>query len=383
MALANVIGHPQAIRVLRRAVAQQRLPRAYLFVGPPNVGKFTTAVELAKLLNCLRPCAPGDAEALDGCDHCEPCQRIAAGTFADVLAVQPLVRLGAGAQAETTQFEGAVLTTEQIAQIIARANLRSAVGRYKVFIVARAETMNPEAANRLLKTLEEPPPQTLLILTTSNPWALLPTIVSRCQRVAFHPVPLAQLRAALRTRLPAADQAALDTVARLAAGRVGWALSMLATPAAWQVRSELLNLLASLPTQPLVAALALAEQLIALAEQWWLALNPGASAREVLSRSGDRVRRVALEGLLDLLGSVLRDLMLVAAGEPQLVLNLDAGWLLEALASSTTPAGAQRAATAVQQVQRHLRGNANLRLACELLLLQLMQVLRKGKATAG
>ncbi len=382
MSLAKIIGHDRPLAVLRRAFVEGRVASAYLFTGPPNVGKLTAAVEFAKLLNCTDLAAPDDPSAVDCCDACDACQRIAAGSFADVLVVQPLIRIGTAAKGELAPFEGAMLTTDQVAEVIAQANMRLSRGRHKVIIVARAETMNPEAANRLLKTLEEPPEHTTLILTTSNPSALLPTIVSRCQRLAFHPVPLAELVAGLQREAPDADQSLMETAARLSGGRVGWALTLVRNPIALQVRAELLELLSSLPHEPYVSAMAMAERLIELAEQWWLALNPGESAADVLSRARDRVRRVALDGLLDLVASVMRDIMLLASGYDRSIINADAADALAELAARTTPDRARRGAMAVELVQRHLRGNANIRLALELLTLQLMQSLQPAAARA-
>lgn len=379
MSLRAIIGHEQPLRVLRRAFADRRVPTAYLFVGPPNVGKYTVALELAKLLNCTDLRGADQPDALDCCDECRACRRIQAGNFPDVLAVRPVVRIGSGAQAEMTEFEGAILTTEQIGDAISRAGLKLSRGKHKVIIIAQAETMNPEAANRLLKTLEEPPPRTTLVLTTSNVSALLPTVVSRCQRVTFHPVPMATLLAELGQRVEGVAQEVVETVAGLCGGRPGWALALLRSPDAMGVRGELLELLVRLADEELIAALPLAEELIGLAERWWLALNAEAEAAEdVLRRSGDRVRRLALCQLLDLLASLLRDMILLLAGADELILNKDATDTLRALAGRGSMERLHRAAMAVNQAQRHLRGNANVRLACELLLLQVMQSYRAG-----
>lgn len=376
MSLSRIIGHEQAKRLLRRAFIERRVPTAYLFVGPPNVGKFAVAVEFAKLLNCEAPVAYSSAEEADCCDACEACRRIEAGSFADVLCVRPVIRIGSGAQAQATEFEGAVLTTDQIGEVITRASLHRTRGRHKVLVIARAETMNPEAANRLLKTLEEPPEGTLLILTSSNPSAVLPTIVSRCQRVTFHAVPLATLVSGLGAAVPEASDALVDTAARLSSGRPGWALTLLRKPKALDVRRRLIDLLAALPGEPLVAALALGEELIGLSEAWWRAINEGEEAAEVLQKSGDRARRVAMMDVLDLMASLLRDVMLLCGGGEERVLNVDALDTLRGLAAGTSAGRARRAAAAVHQVQRHIRGNANLKLACELLIVQVMQLLR-------
>lgn len=379
MSLSGILGHSQPLRVLRRAFVEGRVPTAYLFLGPPNVGKLTVALQFAKLLNCTAPEHLDDPELVDCCDQCPACIRIEAGSFADVLSVKPVVRIGRGAQTESTEFEGAVLTTEQIGDIISRAGGKLSRGKHKALIVARAETMNPEAGNRLLKTLEEPPPNTTLVLTSSSPSGMLPTVVSRCQKVSFHPVPLGELISGLSTKYPHVDPGLVETVARLCSGRAGWALSVLNMPDALMAREELLSLLLRLPKEPLVAAMSLSEELIRLAERWWMALNENSdAAHDVLTRSSDRVRRVALAEVLDLLGSALRDLLLLTSGDESLVLNRDHLHDLRDLAATFAPKNVRRAAAAVEQVQRHLRGNANVRLACELLLLQIMQTCRQG-----
>jgi DNA polymerase-3 subunit delta' len=241
--------------------------------------------------------------------------------------------------------------------------------------------MNPEAANRLLKTLEEPPEGTVLILTCSNASALLPTIASRCQRLAFHPVPLATLEQALLTRFPDVNTDLVATVARLSAGRPGWALTLLQSPPALTVRRRLFDMLIAFPTNPLVSSLAGSEELLRLSEAWWIAIN-GEGAQDVLRRAGDRSRRVALADLFDLLSSALRDVLLLTVGEEDLIINRDVLPMLRDLARSTTPAKARLALSALQQVQRHLRGNANLRLATELALLQVTLVLRAAPVEA-
>jgi DNA polymerase-3 subunit delta' len=375
MSLSSLLGHEQPIRLLRRAFAEGRIPNAYLFVGPPNLGKFTIASEFARLLNCENQSDSTLPDLTDSCGICESCRRIAAGNDPDVLAIRPLTRIGTGAKVEVTEFEGAVLTTDQVGEILARAGMRRTRARYKVLIISRAETMNAEAANRLLKTLEEPPEGTVLVLTCSNPSALLPTIASRCQRVAFHPVPLSVLEPGLAARFPDLDPDLVATAARLCSGRPGWALTLLQSPGALNVRRRLFDMLAALPADPLVSALAAAEELLRLSEAWWIGVN-GEGAQEVLRRAGDRSRRVALADLFDLLSSALRDVLLLTVGEEGLLINRDALPLLRDLARVTTPAKARLALSALQQVQRHIRGNANLRLAAELVLLQIMRVLR-------
>ncbi len=163
---ALVRGQDRALGVLRAALANRRLHHALLFTGPGGVGKRTTALALASALNCET--SPGV-----GCGTCATCTRIADGIHPDVI---------------TLQREGAaqIVPIETVrAQVIAAVGLPPHEARERVFLIDEATALQPAAANSLLKTLEEPPARTRFVLMTVAPDQLLPTIRSRCQRVAF------------------------------------------------------------------------------------------------------------------------------------------------------------------------------------------------------
>jgi DNA polymerase-3 subunit delta' len=168
MAMADVVGQERAVSRLRRAWAAGRLAQAYSFVGPEGVGKRTTALALAQVVNCQRPVA---GEMPDACGACLACRKIAAGNHPDVTLVSP---------AEKT-----VIDIDQIRDVAGRATLRAYEGATKVWILDPADRMQEPAANALLKTLEEPPGSALFVLVTTTPSALLPTVRSRCQEVRF------------------------------------------------------------------------------------------------------------------------------------------------------------------------------------------------------
>lgn len=193
MALSRIIGQDHAVRLLEDAHASGRLSHAYLFQGPDGVGKETTAVELACALNCER-------DGLVACGECRACTMARGMSHPDIHLVFPMpttikpdeyaallegqVRNGF----RETDFgrKVPIISVETIhAEVVARANQRPYVGPWKVFVIADADAMTTEAANALLKTLEEPPEETIIALTTSRPSALPTTIVSRCQRVSF------------------------------------------------------------------------------------------------------------------------------------------------------------------------------------------------------
>ena len=180
MASWPVIGHEWAIELLAHAIRSGRLSHAYLFTGPSQVGKTTLARAFAQALLCETgqgaPC---------GESACRTCQRIAQGRYPDVQII--------AAEKNTIQIE-------QVRALQADAALSPLEGRRKIFIIREIERATLPAANALLKTLEEPPPQVILLLTSTRRDQVLPTILSRCQIVALRPLPLEQVQAALRER---------------------------------------------------------------------------------------------------------------------------------------------------------------------------------------
>lgn len=186
MSFASIVGQDSAIALLRSLLARERLPHALLFVGPEGVGRHTTAIALAQSLLCrpeadaaaAGPSLFGDApkapvrEGPDGCGKCAACRRVREGQHPD------LHLLGASGAKQEIQVE-------PTRELISSLHLHSVEGGAKVAIVDPADRMNREAANTLLKTLEEPPRNTTLILVARERSLLLPTIVSRCQVVRF------------------------------------------------------------------------------------------------------------------------------------------------------------------------------------------------------
>lgn len=199
-----VIGHQQIIEQLYHAIASNRVAGAYLFAGVANVGKETIALHFAKSINC-----PTSGEGV--CGTCLSCRKADGGNHPDLQIIRP---------------SGAWTKIDQIRELQKRIIYRPLEGARKVYILTEAERMNLEAANCLLKTLEEPPAQSVLILLTTNLDALLPTIRSRCQIINFHPMLIPELTAYLMKEFNIEETQAFS-ISTLAGGAVGKALALL------------------------------------------------------------------------------------------------------------------------------------------------------------
>ena len=206
---SDLTGQEHVVTTLRHAVAQHRVGHAYLFCGPRGTGKTTTGRLLAKAVNCREP------EDGDPCGVCHTCMAVTAGNLLDVI-----------------EFDAAShRRIDDMRNILDRVNFSPGEGDRKVYIVDEVHMLTTEAANAFLKTLEEPPAHALFVLCTTEPYKLPATIVSRCQRFDFRRISLAGIVSRLdhicREEGVAADQAALQALARNAAGSLRDAENML------------------------------------------------------------------------------------------------------------------------------------------------------------
>jgi len=207
MPFRQIAGHQHLLELIGRAAVRGSMPPSVIFAGPDGVGKRMAAVALAQLVNCAAP-RKGDA-APDACGECASCRRIARGVHADVLLVEP--------------GETGSIKVDQVRDAIERSAYRPFEGRRRVVIVDDADALIPEAQNALLKTLEEPPSASTFVLVTSRPDVLLPTVLSRCQRLRFGRLAPADVAAVL-VRDHEYSESEAQAAAALSDGSVGAAL---------------------------------------------------------------------------------------------------------------------------------------------------------------
>lgn len=211
MPFADITGHEQPISLLQATLCNRRLAHAYVFYGEARIGKLMTAVRLAQALNCEQP---SQTVAQDSCGRCRSCLQIAARTHPDYFVIEP------DPKAATPQIK-----IEQVRGIEQQFVYRPLIGERKICLIDDADRLTIGAANALLKTLEEPPGDSLFILVTSRLHALPITIRSRCQALRFTTPARTQVEAALilKRELPPADARFL---AVFADGRIGEALTV-------------------------------------------------------------------------------------------------------------------------------------------------------------
>ncbi|HEX7531515.1 MAG TPA: DNA polymerase III subunit delta' [Pyrinomonadaceae bacterium] len=344
---STLIGNDEVKESLRRLIAGGRLPGSLLFTGEEGIGKKLFALELAKALNCRH------RNGIEACDECSSCKRISRSTFppfssdddnrerliwsehADLAMVRPFKQL---------------IRVPPMRELEREANFRPFEGVARVFIVEDADYMNDPASNALLKTLEEPPPTSHLILTTSNPTALLATIRSRCQIIRFAPIAAGEVEKFLieQKHLPAEDARLL---ARTAQGSIGRALS--GDVETYRERREtMLGVLRALTlTNDRAQLLRSAEELAAVKD------------------------RHEYEQRLDALEILIRDAWALALGRPSgTIVNGDLLTELQRIAAELKSAQAAAWLSQIEELRGTLEVNVNRRVASDALLMSMASV---------
>ena len=322
---ATLVGNERNKEILRRLLRNDRLAATLIFAGPDGVGKRQFALTLAKAANCAR--------ALDGafdcCDECPACKRVDAGSHGDVRTIRP---------------DGTYIKVAQARELSAEIQFRPFEGRHRFFIIDEADKLREEAANALLKALEEPPANSSVILITARPDSLLPTIRSRSQRLTFAPLSISEMETYLAAnyRRPPEDTALL---ARVCEGRIGQAMAIDLSEYRRE-RRELIELL----------------ELLASGEDRYRLLK----AAEYFGKQ----ERDAFERKFDLLARLLRDLILLEAGRPVAdIVNIDEAQRLTGLSSQTGGRRLMEWVEKFRDLRANLVININRQIAMEAVLL--------------
>lgn len=238
MALKDILGQEQAIEILRGSISKNRIAHAYIFTGDDGIGKKLTAINFAKTLNCQKNSNAFSERSndsknntqyavhntqydIDCCDQCPSCIKINKANHPDVFFIEP---------------ENGQIKVETIRELEKSLSYKAFEGNWKVVIIDNADTLNQSAANAFLKTLEEPPARSLLVLVTSMPEMIPATIRSRCQRINFSPLPIAKISELLEHKYSHGVQAGPSggqgihgeqgvLLGVLSGGRAGWALN--------------------------------------------------------------------------------------------------------------------------------------------------------------
>ncbi|HHY46364.1 MAG TPA: DNA polymerase III subunit delta' [Firmicutes bacterium] len=329
----NIRGQQEALSVLDRAVSSGHIAHAYLFIGPEGVGKRTCAIEFAKALNCQEGSCSRGCQGGIPCGQCPTCRAIADGNFPDVSVVSP---------------SGATIRIEQVREVRRSAGLKAHTSGWRVWVFEDSDKMTEEAANALLRTLEEPPPRSVMVLTTSNPFLVLPTIVSRCQVVRFGHVSLPEINAILTERFDLSDQDR-ELFASLSGGIPAKAIR-LARGEERQARERALDLLRKIGTRDTLEILKISES---LAED-----------------------RTSLVGYLEMWTSWYRDILILKeTGDTGLLLNRDRQEEISGVACENSTDKLISAIQILQEALNALRQNANARLCMDSVLLRLDRLL--------
>jgi DNA polymerase-3 subunit delta' len=329
----RVTGQENVISLLDRSLEKKSLSHAFLISGPPHVGKMTLAVDIAQAINCGGKNPP--------CGECESCIKIQQGKHADIQIISLIP--------SNDEEEGKARTEigiDDIRQIQHTVSLPPFEGKHKAFIIEGAESMSLEAANCLLKTLEEPATQAVFMLLTTNAGLLPETIISRCQRITLNPIAASQIEKTLIADYDIESRKAA-LLSRLSNGCFGWALSAAQDEKMleeyFEKRSRIMEVMAS-------------------------GLQERFSYAGTLSTQFSK-DRMAVYDIMDLWLDIWRDMLLLKAGLPEAVNNIDVAADLKQRAAAIDMDAIRKSIQAIQEAKAQLDLNANARLVLEVMIL--------------
>jgi DNA polymerase-3 subunit delta' len=335
MPFSSLLGNERIKQALRRAVAEDRIRQSLIMAGPDGVGKHQFALALAQAVNCEKP-VDGDA-----CGNCPSCRRIERNEHPDVKTILREIKDPDLKKDSKSQ----IIKIEQMRQMSSEAQFRPYVGRRRVFMIDEAEWLREDSQSAILKTLEEPPNTSLLILITSKPYSLLETIRSRCLMLSFAPLTVFEIESNLKlTGKHSVDE--IPVIARLARGSLGRAFGI-ELETYREKRGRVLEMIESL----------------ALSKD---SLRLMASA-EFLGRKLDRDQ---FQDHLDILNAVLYDVFHLKVGEPSdSLINTDVAQRLSRVANSVRLEQIIEWTEKIQEILLSLARNVNRQLAMESMLI--------------
>jgi len=335
---SQILGQEKAVGFLKKVLRGDRIPHAYLFTGVNGVGKSTTAMALARAINC------GTDISDEGCGDCVTCRQLASGNFPDFISLEP---------------DGQNIKIEQIRELNRNLNYKPVSGKYRITIIDRAEMMTEEAANSFLKTLEEPPPGNIIVLKVVDPLDLLPTIISRCQKVPFHPLTREVIGKYLVEQLDQDDNTAW-LAAGISEGSLGRAVEI-CEEGFLDERKDLIKDIMKLPDMPRVQVLGMA-----------IECNKKYSKKA----KGDQVN-IDLYGVTGIWKTYFRDLLLSKVhGNYELLVNRDYSDILDKLSVRYNADNLIKSFFLIDGYQRDLLRNPNTGLMMEKMLLELKSLNR-------
>ena len=325
----NMLGHEWAVDMLHQHVVRGETRHAYLFCGPPGLGRRTLALRLAQALNCTTPVTPGIP-----CGTCRDCRQIESMQHPDLTVIQAL-------DDEGNPKENGTLKVDYVRAVQHSLSLRPYQAKYRVALFLRFQEANESAANALLKTLEEAPAHAILLLTADTPEQLLPTIISRCEILRLRALPVSSIETDLLNRGVEKERARL--LAHISGGRPGYARKLVDDVTLLEKREERLNDLQTLLSASRVEKFAYADK---------------------LSKDKETMRQVILIWL-----SYWRDVMLRVTQSNTPLTNIDCNMEIEFLASRLDLHAARRVVSDLESALEKMDRNVNSRLLAEVLLL--------------